>query len=82
MTKLERKLCELGYVISHSYVSWDNEKCYYKDYGDLTLRITTDLEMGGWITPYYKQFSTQQEIDRLQQAFNQLQKDLKELKEC
>lgn len=82
MPKLEEKLLELGYRINHDYPSWDDEKQYCKLFEDITLIIiATDLIKNSWITPYYKNIYTQQDIDDLQQAFNILKHDLEVLRE-
>lgn len=80
MTKLEQKLIELGYVyIQHNdyfkkqftryiYISieLDNNKLKVNDYG-------VDYK-----TEYFRK---QHQLDKLQQAFNEMQKDLEVLKE-
>ena len=77
MTKLEQKLIELGYsqekyngIIYFKYV----DRCY--------LFINShNLKKYGVECPMMT-YTEQRHIDNLQQAFNQLQFDLKELKEC
>jgi hypothetical protein len=93
MTKLEQKLIELGYEERHFI--FDLEKYYFKynyavDYKieDWYFRIHLNsdktkinyacVEISG--DDNYIQFYSQEQIDNLQQAFNQLQNDLKELK--
>lgn len=84
MTKLEEKLIQLGY----------SEWCYSLDYktyikiynhkSDLNIHVTNNKdEIIDWFV-YVEEFTfkTQEGINDLQQAFNQLQADLKELKEC
>ena len=83
MTKLEIKLIVLGYAKDYER-SYENETYYLKHYKDfLTLHI--NVEVDGYITHSYVESSRcvacQQDIDILQQAFNQLQKDLEVLKE-
>lgn len=78
MTKLEEKLIELGYGTSV-----------------LKGRYIKSIEHGTWISVWLKKNkeeieviyitnehvnTTQQDIDNLQQAFNEMQKDLKILK--
>ena len=80
MTKLEEKLIELEYekIIKHFY--------YEKTFGEWKLSIEF---LEGKIShscvfnyPVNRVFiKTQQDIDNLQQAFNQLQLDLEVLKE-
>ena len=77
MTKLEQKLEELGYkkdkLIHFSY---------YKRYKYCTAIIINNGGLTGVLDFRYKlsSISTQQELDNLQQAFNEMQKDLEELK--
>lgn len=83
MTKLEIKLIVLGYGKDYER-SYENETYYLKHYKDfLTLHI--NVEVDGYITHSYVEisrcFACQQDIDDLQQAFNQLQKDLEVLKD-
>ena len=78
MTKLEQKLLELGY----EYI---NNSRWVKDYdGNKNIFINTN-ENHNKIKDYYIHFYSfvecQQDINDLQQAFNQLQNDLKELKQ-
>lgn len=76
MTKLEEKLIELGY---------EKEKLSYvkRLEGRIEIHIfiypnelVGGVEQGDHFVIY------QSQINRLQKAFNQLQKDLEELKEC
>ena len=83
MTKLEEKLIELGYktyenfMLIHSFI-----KIYYDKWN---LIIETGCDETNVIECYVDldgcAIYTQQDIDNLQQAFNQLQKDLELLKE-
>ena len=78
MTKLEQKLLELGY-------KQDFPDYLYKKYiQEFVLSIDTlNLSNSKMFISYFTySFNSQQQIDNLQQAFNQLQNDLKELKEC
>ena len=75
MVKLEEKLIELGYINHIYYWSknmWVNNQTF------VVVQISKDLTgtIGNCV------IKSQQDIDNLQQAFNQLQLDLKELKEC
>ena len=80
MTKLEEKLLELGYeYINHNH--------YYKKrftkfvYSFIDLNSTnTRINDYGVETPN-NVYRKQEQLDNLQQAFNQLQKDLEVLKE-
>jgi hypothetical protein len=77
MTKLEQKLIELGYELdikTNNYVKW------LKGNIALCIYITPRKLIGG--VDYDSFFMYQFQLDNLQQAFNQLQSDLKELKEC
>jgi hypothetical protein len=73
MTKLEQKLIELGYETNNSIY-----KYWFK--GQIVIQT-----FYGNVENYYiicpNNIHRQQDIDNLQQAFNQLQSDLKELKE-
>ena len=84
MTKLEQKLIQLGYCKKEEYGCIE----YWKEsnpvqpliYGYKITILISDEIIGNVYTGtarYYKQI----EIDNLQQAYNQLQKDLEVLKE-
>ena len=76
MTKLEEKLIQLGYKNKKScpeYFSKKNGK------GKEWLVYNTRFKVG-YVAPYTS-YATQAEVDRLQQAFNQLSHDLEVLKE-
>ena len=80
MTKLEQKLCELGYIDHRkTHPSFNN---FYKFYNDYMLVIYLDENkiIDFEVSVFSARYKTQQDIDNLQQAFNQLQDDLKELK--
>ncbi len=83
MTKLEEKLIELGYV-KNRQMSYEYETYYFRNF-DSFINLYINVEVDGYITHSYVQafdtYAYQEQIDNLQQAFNQLQKDLKELKE-
>lgn len=78
MTKLEKKLKELGYEYNESFM-------YYRKEINDHIRINIEV-FKGQICDYrildIKVIRTQKHIDNLQQAFNQLQSDLKELEQC
>ena len=82
MTKLEEKLIELGY----QYYNDDFAKIttWYKHMNDCDIKIQIDYVSEQIIytnIQYWTSvFSNQYQIDNLQQAFNQLQKDLEVLK--
>ena len=82
MTKLEAKLVELGY-----------EQLNYKNDDYLTYRKFTKFQctiaigLSNDRSRIHKSYIndkiiSQHDIDNLQLAFNQMQKDLKELKQC
>lgn len=76
MTKLEQKLIELGYEKSSLSI-------YYKKFTNmliLTFEVYSEVIFSR-VESQWSGFSCQEQIDNLQQAFNQLQNDLKELKE-
>ena len=83
MTKIEEKLIELGYRRSHyDYNNVTFIKIYKNKYnlfvetnGYITCVIMNYVDLDGMA------IYNQQDIDNLQQAFNQLQKDLEILKE-
>ena len=84
MTKLEQKLIELGYKVDWT-LSWSFlTVAWLKKYEHHQIAIYLDRDTNtikcARVLPitYY---SNQQDINNLQQAFNQLQNDLKELKE-
>lgn len=77
MTKLEQKLIELGY--EKGYLS-----AYHKRFNNVIFLTIENYEEKGIFGSVYSErrdFIFQEHIDNLQQAFNQLQSDLKELKE-
>ena len=83
MTKLEQKLLELGYKCYYNSLTHEHQR-YYKQFSNIIgMNITikndkitvSNVEYGSYL------FYNQQQLDNLQQAFNQLQSDLKELKE-
>lgn len=81
MTKLEKKLIELGYKPSR-YINYR----YAKTVNEYGLELVFLLkDNNGDIDKHYLSLSytltNKQDIDNIQQAFNQLQQDLKELKE-
>ena len=79
MTKLEQKLIELGYKRT-GYFN------FIKQVLENSLLIKLDVDRKKILETYVDYYaigvSYQWQIDTLQQAFNQLQNDLKELKEC
>ena len=76
MTKLEQKLVELGYKEYKNELL--EEHYWYKQIGKvLIIWEDNDLFVDG-----FWRIHKQNDIDNLQQAFNQMQKDLEILKEC
>lgn len=76
MTKLEQKLLELGYK-KREY----SKVQYFKSIAGGIIHLdTTDLE-STYVEPKYI-IHFQRDIDTLQQAFDEMQKDLEELKKC
>ena len=76
MTKLEEKLIDLGY-------EYESMTYYSKIFGDHKIYI--DLFCKRKIEDYFLQshilnFRKQEQINNLQQAFNEMQKDLEVLK--
>ena len=81
MTKLEEKLIELGYVkLTHNYMTrlTRYKKEFAFSYINFQIRDNEVVMYGVCSTCDYQ---TQYEINDLQEAYNQLQKDLKELKQ-
>ena len=77
MTKLEQKLVELGYL-KHTPRSLK----YGKFVEGYELLIDTSIKpFKSYIVMEDFWLNKQSEIDELQQAFNEMQKDLEELKE-
>ena len=79
MTKLEQKLIELGY---EKYICADNFKLYIKTINryDLEIAIKNNEEIIHHRIGIDIFLCEQEEIDEIQQAFNQLQQDLEVLK--
>jgi hypothetical protein len=73
MTKLEERLKELGYKKRYSKVEY-----FKRIYGGIIHLTITDLK-STFVEPAYIIYS-QQQIDNLQQAFNEMQKDLEVLR--
>ena len=79
MTKLEQKLSELGYKPYYC--------CYEKIVGKISIFVEPFNEPFTKIHKMYvynenNYIKRQEQIDDLQQAFNEMQKDLEELKKC
>lgn len=84
MTKLEQKLIELGYVIS-KYDNFFGEYDYVKvipDVAELHIYYCKYTKTYYDICKSLRKSIDQRIIDNLQQAYNQLQRDLEVLKEC
>ena len=81
MTKLEEKLIELGYTqFTHIKTYFQKEfNCAFHKVIFLNDQLT---EVKGHKISPYGAFRTQQDIDNLQLAFNEMQKDLEILKKC
>ena len=78
MTKLEEKLVEFGYEKDKIF------KWYFKlSSNGMEISISiTDNGLKGKVWNKYRYYDQQQDIDNLQQAFNEMQRDLEILKEC
>ena len=85
MTKLEEKLLELGYRTNWFYRLFSEIKYFNQCFGQMLVikfdKFYNSYKGEVWVNPTCK---TQQDVDNMQQAFNQLQKDLEVLKkyEC
>ena len=83
MTKLEQKLVELGYEQNGVH-----KHLYLKDIGKarillwLNLSHTNITKDSGVLNHKSIYVRSQQEIDTLQIAFKEFEKDLEELKQC
>lgn len=80
MTKLEEKLLDLGYEKTFGSGHW----CKEYD-GNKSISINTDeyyKKIKDYYIHFYSFIECQQDLDDLQQAFNEMQKDLEILKEC
>ena len=80
MNKLEEMLIELGYRISifqNRYIK------YYENDNYILVQLNSDKDEIKFHHLYCQSsFDRQEHIDSLQQAFNEMQKDLEILKEC
>ena len=76
MTKLEEKLIELGY--NQVYRDCYKKKCFRFIF--ITLELDNDRIWCKSVSDLDNFFTKQQDIDNLQQAFNEMQKDLEVLK--
>ena len=85
MTKIERKLKELGYKRKESFFG-DNLYCkYYKSHPIFICPPTeicsdTECDWDGCIAPKYSIIRSDEELKDLQIAWNILKSDLKEIK--
>jgi hypothetical protein len=81
MTKLEEKLLKLGYKDHRkTHPSFNDFYKFYDDYM-LVIYLNENVIIDYEIAIFRTKFKNQQDIDNLQQAFDTLQNDLKELKE-
>lgn len=83
MTKLEQKLIELGYKSYYNSLNSEHQR-YCKQFSnviEMNITIKYSKITISNVEYFSHLFYKQQDIDNLQQAFNQLQSDLKELKE-
>ena len=77
MTKLEEKLIELGYERC-SYYKYEKK---FETYCEMFCEVDIKEKPKGRLRlGIYDWIYTQQDIDNLQQAFNEMQKDLEVLK--
>ena len=86
MSRLEDKLVELGYEFDH-YEVFTNQTAYRKPIGDIDcaiIMIFTNKNINKIVSYYAINgiVKSQIHINNLQLAFNEMQKDLKILKEC
>ena len=81
MTKLEEQLEKLGYrpsIFENRYIK------YYKGtYNYILIQLSkSNNSIASYSLGSQKAFTNQQDIDNLQESFNQLQADLEVLKQC
>ena len=83
MTKLEEKLIELGYVKEKGLT-----RCWTKEIGNANIDIWFEQDHSTLSKKYcgvqikgLNNITKQTDLDNLQQAYNQLQKDLEVLKD-
>lgn len=76
MSRLEEKLIELGYK---HYAGKMYIKFQHKYSNELVIEISQDKIINFYVYSY-DSYIKQEQIDNLQQAFNEMQKDLEELK--
>lgn len=80
MTKLEEKLIDLGYKRNFP-IEW----VFIKTMNDINISICLCKSLKKiktyWVSKVPIIIEIQQDIDNIQQAFNEMQKDLEELKE-
>lgn len=86
MSRLEQKLIELGYEFDH-YEIFTSQNAYKKLIGDIDCSIIfiyTNKDINEIATYYVINgiVKSQIHINNLQQAFNEMQRDLEELKQC
>lgn len=88
MTKLEEKLIELGYEkTTTTYICDDDipiikfEKKYCYKATILIILYDNKIE-DCFVETIYQRFMKQEQINNLQQAFDEMQRDLEELKLC
>lgn len=80
MTKLEEKLQELGYknsVFQNRYIKYYEETDNY-----ILIKLSNCKDEIKSYLYWQSAFYEQEHIETLQQAFNEMQKDLEILKEC
>lgn len=83
MTKLEDKLRKLGYYHHPKEVCvWISKRVFKHLTVVLNIVVAQDKVINKYLTPNteYAYIETQGELDDLQHAFDQLQKDLEEIK--
>ena len=89
MTKLEKKLIELGYIKSSIFFVNENrtvvgyENCKWAClYVEITFFKETNKIHTARLNLYDKEITHYSQVEEIQQAFNELQRDLEELKLC
>ena len=92
MTKLEEKLIELGYELTIIEYMNNKQLCktYEKPFKHCYIVVWTYTQYEYLRKPYHlfikynhnNYIKEQEQLDTLQQAFNEMQKDLEELKQC
>ena len=81
MTKLEQKLIELGYKRTGNYFKYIKRVLENILIIDINVGARAEIRYA-YVDFYARGVYYQWQLDNLQQAFNEMQKDLEVLKQC